>query len=94
LFARNIAQLNMVLIGTHISQPIFLECQIRLLKGLIKELLAYEKSLKDKQAPVKRGSPRSYTKQIPAEYQSTILNIKRIILFNIGKPIVEINEDN
>jgi len=91
LFSRNLIHLTSVLISAHADKSQFLDSLLRLIKFLIKDLLALERSLKEKKSLPKNN--RLIQDKSNPETDSSFLNIKRSILYQVGKLIVEIDAD-
>lgn len=86
-----------MLIEAHATQPLFLDCMLRLLKILIKDLLTFERSLKEKKPlpKIKKGNNQNIQEGLrpSAEMETSLLNIKRSILYKVAKFITEFEGD-
>jgi len=96
LISRNLLQLMSILIASHSDKPQFVDSLLRLLKILIKDLLTFERSLKEKKPLPKNSKNKQMEMDVPRinpDMESSLLNIKRAILFKVAKYITELEGD-
>jgi hypothetical protein len=95
LISRNLIHLMSVLIASHSDKPQFVDSLLRLFKILIKDLLTFERSLKEKKPLPKNSKNKQMEMNVPinADMESSLLKVKRTILFKVAKYITELEGD-
>ena len=86
LFSRNFVHLLSVLVATHVAQSSFSELCLKLVRNTAKDMLAFEKSVKDKSEASKNEQD--------SEFDKSTINIKRTIAMNVVNTMDELKNEN